>query len=276
MRRYLQTGYLLFMLLAAGTSTLTSAQNIDADIDSEEPPPPQFYQVELIVFRHLDQSGTTGEIPRMPEPEMTDFLEQDLARLAGEQLPTQAEPDEAPVPIIAVTSDEPTDELIEEALPAWLPVDSNNLLLANAATTIDELAAYELLVYLSWAQTAEDVTIAETLDLHDLGADAAVLTGKVELHQRRYLHLTLEVALASPDSATDTGLFGDTFQMFASHAALPAIKDSRRIRLNRLYYFDQPQLGVIATVSRFVIPEYDPEDETKEDGPEEGPALTVN
>ena len=261
MKRYLQTGYLLFMLLAAGTSTLTSAQNIDVDIDSEEPPPPQFYQVELIVFRHLDQSGTTYEIPRMPEPEMSDFLEQDLARLAGEQLPTQVESDEAPAPVEGETSDEPTDELIEAALPVWHPVDSNNLLLANAATTIDKLAAYELLVYLNWAQTAEDVTIAEALDLHDLGANSAVLTGKVELHQRRYLHLTLEVALTSPDTATDRGLFGDTFQMFASHAVLPAIKDSRRIRLNRLHYFDQPQLGVIATVSRLVIPEDESEEE---------------
>ncbi len=262
MTRYLQACYLLFLLLAAGTSTFTSAQNIDADIDSEEPPPPQYYQVELIVFRHLDQSGTTSEIPRMPEPEMTDFLEQDLARLAGEQPPnqTQAESDGASASVEGETSDEPTDEFIEEALHAWLPVDSNNLLLANAATTIDELAAYELLVYLNWAQTAEDVTVAEALDLHDLGADAAVLTGKVELHQRRYLHLMLEVALTSPDSATDTGLFGDTFQMFASHAALPAIKDSRRIRLNRLHYFDQPQLGVIATVSRLVIPEDEPEE----------------
>lgn len=271
MRRYLQTGYLLFMLLAAGTSSITAAQNINADIDSEEPPSPQYYQVELIVFRHLDQSGTTYEIPRMPEPEMTDFLEQDLARLAGEQLPTQAEPDEAPAPIITVTSDEPTDELIEEALPAWLPVDSNNLLLTNAATTIDELAAYELLVYLNWAQTAEDVTIAEALDLQELGADASILTGKVELHQRRYLHLTLEVALTGPGAATDTGLFGDAFQMFASHAALPAIKDSRRIRLNRLHYFDQPQFGVIATVSRLVVPEDDPVEVEVEE-----PVLSIN
>ena len=35
----------------------------------------------------------------------------------------------------------------------------------------------------------------------------------------------------------------------------PALKDSRRIRLEQLNYFDQPQFGVLAIISRFEMPE---------------------
>jgi hypothetical protein len=239
------------LLMLAGNPVMAQVTDKSAD-EAAEPEPPQYYQVELIVFRHLDQAGTTAEIPRMPKPEMTDFLEQDLARLAGPAPPTQT----TPSPVDEVTG---VTEILEgsadgaEDRPAneWIPVNPEGLLLANMVSEIKRIPAYELLGYLNWAQVAPDVTIAQAMDLEEVGADKALLTGTIELHERRYLHLSLEVLLTDPDAAPDSSLLGP----FSGPMTLPALKDSRRIRLEKVQYFDQAQFGVIAVVSRLKVPE---------------------
>lgn len=226
------------------------AQGADKSADeAAETEPPQYYQVELIIFRHLDQAGTTAEIPRMPKPEMTDFLEQDLARLAGSAQPTQATP--SPADELTETPEESADGAEDKPANEWIPVNPKGLLLANMVSEIKRIPAYELLSYLNWAQIAPDVTIAQAMDLEEVGADKALLTGTIELHERRYLHLSLEVLLTDPDTALDSSLLGP----FSGPMTLPALKDSRRIRLEKVQYFDQPQFGVIAVVSRLKVPE---------------------
>jgi hypothetical protein len=216
--------------------------------------PPKYYQVELIVFRHLDQSATTGEIPSMPEAEISDFLEQDLARLQGVDPLT-----EPPVPE-EVAKDEPvataaaaTNRTIVK--PILAAADQDNLRLSATAATIERLTAYQLVSYLSWGQTAVDVSVAAPMDLAELGADPDLLSGSIELHQRRYLHLALDITLeGSAGARNGNASYEDSFQIFSRSDALPALKDSRRIRLQSANYFDQPQFGVIAMVSRLAAP----------------------
>ncbi len=238
MKPLTQTNHLIALFLFAGLPA--AAQLIE---ETAEPEPPQYYQVELIVFRHLDQTGTTAEIPRLPESEMTDFLEQDLARLSGQlplidiTEPAVIEVAEIPDESIATAAQSPANE--------WLPVAPEGLLLTDMVSAINRIPAYELVVYMNWAQIAQDVTVAKALDIEEIGADPTILTGSVELHERRYLHLILEIMLM------DTNLLG----AFSNAEALPALKGSRRIRLEKVHYFDQPQFGVIAVVSRLKLPE---------------------
>jgi hypothetical protein len=238
MKLLIQAGYLIALILFA--STPAAAQVIE---EAAEPEPPQYYQVELIVFRHLDQTGTTPEIGGMPEPEMIDFLEQDLARLSGQVPPTDSI--EIPTTEVAEVPDESDATDTEVEANEWLPVAPEGLLLTNMVSAIERIPAYELVAYMNWAQIAPDVTVAKAMDIAAIGADPAILTGSVELHERRYLHLTVDVTL------TDSDLLGS----FSSSDALPALKDSRRIRLEKVQYFDQPQFGVIAVVSRLKLPE---------------------
>jgi hypothetical protein len=241
------------------------SDNQDSDNDAAAAEVPQFYQVELIVFRNLDQSRTTGEIPRTTEPEMAEMLEQDLARLSvAKPRSSEGEPEAEPAKpaaseMSAATDsyfgDEPVDELVDNSPPLWIPVEDDGLLLADTAAAIDQLQAYELLSYLRWAQPAADVAVAEQLDIMDLGADPDVVVGTVELHQRRYLHLLIDVTLASNHGGAASSGYTRSFQFFDAPAALPALKDSRRMRLERLHYFDQPQFGVLAMISRFEVPE---------------------
>jgi hypothetical protein len=211
------------LILAAGN--LAGAQETEP---AEELPR---YQVELLVFRNLDQSGTTAEIPRMPEAEIADILDQGLAE--GIALRTESGS---------------ATELHADGLPVseqyWQEAAPEELRLGDIASRLERLQAYDLLAHLGWQQTAPDVSVAMELDFAQLGVDPAFISGHAKFFSRRYLHLALDVEL--PDDARS----GGGFQTFSSSAALPAIKDSRRIRLEELHYFDQPQLGVIAMVSR--------------------------
>jgi hypothetical protein len=102
------------------------------------------------------------------------------------------------------------------------------------------------------------VTIAEPIDLREIGGPDLPLSGSVELHQRRYLHLAIDVTLGDSSPPIMTSTTDGTFQFMGNPSALPAIKDSRRVRLENLLYFDQPEFGVIAVVSRLEMPEGEP------------------
>ena len=261
MKRLILTAWLAALLSGSSLALAQTQAETEADGESAEELP-QYYQVELVVFRHLDQSRTTPEIPRTPEPELTELLEQDLARLGSQsasdnavtaEVATQENGESASLDEL---SDEALTEELLEAEPRWVAVAEDGLLLTDTVQRIDNIQAYELVAYLSWGQTAEDVTVAEPLDLTEIAGDQELLlTGNVELHQRRYLHLTIDLEL------TDEGIpAGEDLQMqaelpmFDIGTAMPAIKDSRRIRLEKPQYFDQPQFGVVAVVSRLELP----------------------
>ncbi len=246
-----QRNCLLPLLMLAAIPAVGQITNKDTT-SAEEQEPLQYYQIELVVFRHIDQSHTTAEIPRMPKPEMSDFLEQDLARLVGPTPLNQTTP-ATTTNIIKRTDTAETsiENTGEESAMVWIPVNPEGLLLTKMVSEIERIPAYELLSYLSWAQLVQDATVAQAIDLEEIGADKALVTGNIELHERRYLHLSLEVLLSDPDGVPDYTLLGP----FSEPMSLPAIKDSRRIRLEKVQYFDQPQFGVIAVVSRLKVPE---------------------
>jgi hypothetical protein len=189
--------------------------------NTEQPP---VYQVELLIFQHVDQSQTTSEILRMPEAEIADILEQDLPRLESRQ---QSET------TYAIAGDNPAN---------WRLLDTSQLLLNNVSQRLDKLDAYHLITHTGWLQTAPDVAEANEIFLEDLGIDLDQATGSIKLLKRRYLHLAVDVSLGTEDR--------DAFQVFSAPKAAPAINDSRRIRLEKLVYFDQPQFGIIAMVAR--------------------------
>ena len=183
------------------------------------------YQVELLVFRNLDQAGTTAEIPRMPEAEIADILAQELS---GTQPDSPLEPSDAAGDF---------EEIVEDY---WMEAPTEQLRLTDIAGRLNRLQAYDLLLHLGWQQAAPDVAEAPELDFTLLGVDPQFVSGNAKLFSRRYLHLALDIELRERDGV----------QMFGSQTAVAAINDSRRIRLEELHYFDQPQLGIIAMVSR--------------------------
>jgi len=202
---------------------LTAAPCVMAQ-DTDDAEKPKVYQVELLLFRHADQSRTTSEIPRMPEQEIADILEQDLPR------------------IDATDQQSTSYEAAAAQSPYWRVLATDQLLLNNVSNRLNSLGAYELVSHVGWLQTAPDVADAADLSLIDLGIYQDQAIGSIKLFKRRYLHLAVDVALP--------GNSRDAFNVFTAAEAAPAINESRRMRLENLVYFDQPQFGIIAMVAR--------------------------
>ena len=106
---------------------------------------------------------------------------------------------------------------------------SENRQLSGTASSIRNLKAYQLINHLGWVQGADDIATARHTNLDKMGLNAANVSGSSKLYTRRYLHLDLQLKLQSTGAV---------------------INQSRRIRLNESHYFDHPDFGVIALVTR--------------------------
>jgi hypothetical protein len=130
---------------------------------AQEPPPEPAgaqYEVEIIVFRHLDQGGITAEV---------------AATAAGTG-------SSAPPSILPPATQ----------WPALAPAE---LRLAGVAARLRRGGAYELLVHGGWVQdvTGQSRTAPAALPA---GAAASGLAGAVTLYRERYLHVVVDVGMS--------------------------------------------------------------------------------
>jgi hypothetical protein len=110
------------------------------------------------------------------------------------------------------------------------PSPADTMQLNNIAQRINDLQAYELVRQLAWIQTAENIEAAEPVNLALMDLDPDVVSGTVKFFTRQpFLHLDIDLLL---------------------HNSGADISGSKRIRLNESHYFDHPDFGVIAKVSR--------------------------
>ncbi|MEE4185163.1 MAG: CsiV family protein [Gammaproteobacteria bacterium] len=224
----MKTWKLIFsLLLLAGTGLPALAA------DNDEPQ----YQVELLVFRHLDQSRSTPEAPRVMARNMDSQLERQLAQIDVAGTDTTPGVPEA-------------DTAAPQPATAWEPVISGTRLLSKEAEKLRRLGAYELLGHLAWTQTAPDVADAESIALAELGLDAQEAHGTISLYSKRYLHLAVDVALGPELAATTDQPDPFSFPNAVVVSMQPEISASRRIRPGQLTYFDAPEFGVIAVAER--------------------------
>ena len=102
------------LLACLGTACLSFAA-----LAQEEPPEsPPLYQVEVLLFTHLDQSSTTAEIPRPAEPQIEDVLDQQLPQMDSDRAEPVSEPDDPATDLF--WSQAPEDELNMDADAARL------------------------------------------------------------------------------------------------------------------------------------------------------------
>lgn len=173
---------------------------------------PAEYAVEILVFAHADRSGTTME---------TGGLERsDAASGAG-----------------------------TGSVPGFRLLPDNQMQLGSELARLRDAGPYRPLLHLAWAQQAPPRDSASPVRLDAFGGYE--LTGSIQLHKSRHLHLALDVRwidqlLAAPDSGAANGDAAAPAPLRAS----ARIRESRRMRIGRPRYFDHPLFGVIAMVWR--------------------------
>jgi hypothetical protein len=208
-------GAMLTLLIAAAGAEAQDAATAGAPL----------YRVEIIVFRNLS-AGARPEDPGRPPvpPPVTAADPLDPAGPAG--LETE------PLP-------EPADEAGGGPLN-FEPTDA--FALDEALARLRRSSAYRPLTHEGWIQPGLGQDLSRPVSLARLaqarrarsGTPATpddALSGEVTLHRSRYLHLSLDLALAEQDGHT------------------ARLRESRRVRSGEINYFDAPGLGVLALVT---------------------------
>ncbi len=257
--------HLLWLLCLACVCTKAMA------LDNELPAAPVRYEVELIVFRHVDQSRNTPEIPAE-------------GSLVGESPLTLNPADDAEEPfmntldiggknpgtltqlvtggaIAAAREREPTVNFYlmdpRAEYPDFVPVDTTSLELESVFRRLEQLDAYQPLVHLGWIQTAKNASEAVAYEIHIRDQNRDDVTGSITLYRERYLHLELDLALNPVVDEYGTG--SDFYtkaileQMRATGRKQHKLTESRRIREPSSHYFDHPLFGVIARIQKIVV-----------------------
>jgi hypothetical protein len=163
-------------------------------------------RVELLVFRHLDQSSTTAETWRQPDPapQPLSGIEPDvLAELVEIIMPegverrifeteaaTWDETDEADLPPVEFVLLDPDPQL-----PDWLDLDPALSALAPMARRLVDLPPYDVLLLDAWVQLADDRETASAIDIDGRALLDTGLSGSIRLYQERFAHLEVDLRL---------------------------------------------------------------------------------
>lgn len=199
--------------------------SVAAPAQEDAPELPPRYAVEVLVFRHLDQTRSTTEVPPPRDP---------FARGPAVQ----------PGPRVDFLLIEP----VHRRPPALAPLAGEDRSLAGAWGRLQRLDAYEPLAYLSWSQPAPGQAMAAPFSLEEIATLPAGLTGNVTLYKERFLHLALDLnwqETAPVGAGTADKVAPRTNQ----------ISESRRLRGDQVQYFDNPRFGAIAYVQELERPE---------------------
>ncbi len=170
------------------------------------------YAVEIIVFRHNDQTRTTREI------------EAGAVRLDS----------------LADGNSQPVRTGRRGSTPLS-PLPAAELELQATKERLQRVNAYSILLHLGWTQIARSRDEASPFWLRGPRARSLGLSGSLTLYKERFLHLDLDLDLAKAASNAEFN---------PSPAGMTKIRESRRIRGQLLQYFDNPEFGVIASVRR--------------------------
>ncbi len=227
------------------------------ETEASDLPAVPMYHVEVLIFRHLDQSRTSEEIHAPLDPGLpSDF---DLDGLT--EIPVATTPGDTPSR--AASS---VEFLLLEPVPAapeFLQLLPAQFKLTETWYTLNEVEAYEPVLHIAWLQAARAETEAVPYDLVLTAADPDVLTGTLTLYKQRFLHLDVDLTMRDADDPADnsaSGFWSRFSFVLDDETVVYRINQSRRIRGDTLQYFDHPQFGVIAAITEVVI--------EKGDGPE--------
>jgi len=263
--------------LAAGMFACLAAPSLPAADSGLDPWMTDRYEIEVIVFRHLDQSRNTPEQPAaaslIRSSPLDLYPQQDVMPVGpyadpSEQVMPREDRGKAPTVRFYLLD-------LEPGFPDFVPLDDDGGELGNVYARLQRLDAYEPILHRTWMQAAQPADAAVPVEVTSAAAGAFSLTGSITLYKERYVHLEVDLELAPlpselPQSDPEPAPWPEYGDVFAppDPALVPLrapdmpayeLRESRRIRGVNAQYFDNPQFGVIARVSEIDLSE-PPED----------------
>ena len=176
----------------------------------------QSYDVELVIFRNLSNSGT-------PEDWSKETVTAATATPSDEDGVISGAAAEA-APVATATETFP-------ALPA------SKFKLDGIVDTLKRSRGYQPLAHFGWTQPGFPRGEAHYMNIEGLVNEGSGVTGRVALARGRYLHLTLDLELQPAGSQERYHL-----------------RQTRRMRSTERHYIDHPKFGVIAVITPSTAP----------------------
>jgi hypothetical protein len=218
-------------------------------IGAEPENAPARYEVELILFRHIDQSRNTPEIPAASSIFNPSPLDLTLAEIpsqppvepsTGNPLIIDAGPHIRRPPISFHISD------LDPSYPDFVPLREDTHTLMRTYQRLEKIDAYEPLLHIGWIQTAWSTDDSRPYRFEPPATDGIGISGTVTLYKERFLHIEVDLALETVKQPVRTPFFigsgsGDSPDVFK-------LTESRRIRGTTTHYFDSPQFGLITRI----------------------------
>ena len=222
----------------------------------------RWYQVEIVVFRHVDGGTATGE----HWPELVDLPAFNDAMKLLIDLPEM--------------SDEPgglfEDEPDTDSPIAFQLLELEDRTLRVAERRLQQSGEYEPLLYAAWRQPSFGIRRAKRVHLSDLDLrrpepktatlgqlETVALAEPDELGTGRCAgrhHRGHRALDGGQDYCTSTSIFSTT-----TISRPVRITEKRKIKLREVHYFDHPLFGLIVQVSPFVLPDPEPKPTVDED-----------
>ncbi len=215
----------------------------------------RWYQVEVLVFRHLDESLVGGEqwpaLSSLPDFRNAVTLLSLLPDLSDEpNALTEEDGSEQPVAFMPLRAEDRRLREVERRLHA----PDYELLLSAAWRQPGFGVRRAKRVYLSDVDPALEMTDLSVAGLSDQDASVSAVIPSVEgvvaIKVSRLLHVDVDF-------------------IFQAGETTVRLMETRRLKLREIHYFDHPLFGVIVMVSPFVLPQVKATATVSEDEPED-------
>jgi len=231
------------------------------------------YEVEVIVFRHLDQARNTPEQPAaaaLIRSSPLDLYPRSESASAGPYagpLDPAARPEErGKAPDVGFYVQE-----LEPPFPDFVSLDNDGGELGRVYARLERLDAYEPILHRTWLQGARPADASVPFPVSADATGDFSLRGTLTLYKERYVHLEVKLDLVPTPSELTRVVpepapwpeYGDVLappdpgQVPLLSPDMPAyeLRESRRIRGVNAQYFDHPRFGVIARISKIELDE---------------------
>jgi len=287
MHNLLKTGLCLFLLIF---STITVAETAAESVPEQKPVDAvsvdetearQYYIVEVVLFRHLNEHGKKEEywyhpaINDDPENFMTvPFIQDNRSQQISDDIPALAEYDM-------------TNKRFLPLRNGIAALSASNYKLADSAAHLRYSPNFQLLAHFGWTQRSLSKKAAlPILIKSESFSDRLLPSGELKLYVSRYLHMQVDLAAtqclqtAEPDASSSTKALDDKaldekLEQGTSTIDKPELRNistgmieagqcvnntyrfqqGRKMRSKELHYLDNPVYGLLVYVTPFTVKE---------------------
>jgi len=136
------------------------------------------------------------------------------------------------------------------ATPLIQPAENESLV--NAAQRLDRSSRYQVHFHEAWQQPILEKRLAQAVAVQ---SENELIDGNIRLYKETYLHAQLDLWLMQNAGLINAWSDASPEGIDISSPRNPNLKESRRIRSKKLYFFDHPKLGALVQLTPIDTPE---------------------